>query len=358
MTALRPQRRWVGRVCIAGLVALALLPLTTCRTPRARLPLDPAASAEPHLPRTVRVLLAGLESSERVEVQTSAGPVAFWRQGQRVVRSSGESGPRLWLSAPGPLVLAGRTYLGTLELEPHAKGGLRVFLECDLERYVEGVVAAELPLWSALPAELQAQAIAVRTYTAYTLAQHPEPHPYLWDGVQDQAFRGQFVPGASQGEQRAAVRLSRAVEATRGLVLLQGGRVLDVRYHAACGGLTANRASLFPGTAPSAMVACDPCAQRAAAEAAAPAERRPLTWTAQFAPQDLDRLAREAGVGEHLTLLQVIEQDTGGRWQRVRVQGNKGAVALPLDTVRKTLGYATWKSGRVLALDPANGVPG
>lgn len=351
-SAPRSRRTLALRTALVGLLVASVV--TTCHTPLPRTAAPSVSQPAPWtLPTRVRVLLAGQEGAERLLVRRGQQQVAYWREGSGVAsdREPFASPSQHW-SPIGPFAIDGRTYLGELEIEPHPDGGLRAFVHVDLEVYVEGVVAAELPLWSSLPAELQAQAIAVRTYTVGALRRHPDREPFLWDGVQDQAFHGLYQPGENAGEQRAAVRLSRAIEATRGLVLMQNGELYDARYHAACGGTTVDRSAIFSGTAPSPPVACEPCGQRAAQEAAEGVPpRRPLTWEAQFSAPELNALARELRLGQRLVLIEPMQADRSGRWQQVRVQGDQRAVAMSLHALRRALGFGAWKSGQIVAVE-------
>jgi stage II sporulation protein D len=310
------------------------------------------------------VVLTALENKSHCQVQLAGSnsqgrpPLEFQVRGRQVQSSDGRLAKSLTTEWPAPFEIKGRQYLGNLKVEMHQKGGLRVLVQVDLEHYVEGVVSAELPLWSSLPAELQAQAIAVRTYTVAALArQGSHADGFLWDGVQDQAFHGNYLPGPSSGEQSAAVRLRRAVEATRGQILLEDNRLLDVRYHAACGGRTADRASIFPGTRTSAMVVCDPCVKRAAEEAGVPAKHRPLTWKMHLSKPECLALIDRFGLGTRLLKLSPSKIDASGRWQTVRLVGDRRAADVPLDLMRKQVGYGRLKSGRVLSVEPFSGTP-
>ncbi len=339
--------------------------LGTCVPPRPLRPVaKPTIAAAPHLPRKVWALLSAQENKTSCQVHLvslgaqGASQIEFRIQGRRVLGSDGASGETLSLHPRGPFEIEGRQYLGSLRVEAHRKGGLRVLVQVGLEHYVEGVIAAELPLWSSLPAELQAQAIAVRTYTVAALDRKAGGlDGFLWDGVQDQAFHGNYRPGPSRGEQSAAVRLRRAVEATRGQVLLEQGKLLDVRYHAACGGHTADRSTIFPGTSPSTVVACAPCDQRATTEAGLPADRRPLTWSLHLSKPECLALADRWGLGTRLLKLTPSQLDGAGRWRKVRLHGNRRAADVPLDLLRKQLGYSRLKSGRIIAVEPASGTP-
>ncbi len=354
-------RRFAPWACLLFLAAT----LSPCAPPRSlQRPREPVPKAIPQLPQQVWVLLSSQENKATCQVELGApnreaSKRLVFRSHARIVQcSNGRQGPSLTMPLQSPFVINGRQYLGNLRVENHRKGGLRVLVQVGLEQYVEGVVAAELPLWSSLPAELQAQAIAVRTYTIAALNRQANgPAGFLWDGVQDQAFHGNYRPGASRGEQSAAVRLRLAVEATRGQVLMEKGQLLDVRYHAACGGHTADRSSIFPGTDSSAIVACAPCLKRSKEEAGTPAERRPLTWELRLSLPECLTLADRWGLGSRLLKMAPSRIDEAGRWRTVRLSGNQRAADVPLDLLRKHLGYARLKSGRIISVQPASGAP-
>lgn len=150
-------------------------------------------------------------------------------------------------------------YRGALRL--HKQGRTRVSAEnlLDLESYLRGVIAAEMPAeW---PAEaLAAQAIAARTYAASSillrrpLAQRPQAADVA-DDQSSQVYGG-------RGRECAAV--DAAVQATRGVVLLHEGRVLRAYFHSTCGGRTARAADVLPDAAdipPLAGVDCPYCAR-------------------------------------------------------------------------------------------------
>ncbi|MEZ6005769.1 MAG: SpoIID/LytB domain-containing protein [Planctomycetota bacterium] len=345
-----------------GLVLLAMfsgLLLWTCGTPRStRLPHTPRARTPVELPRTVKVLLGSLEGVPQLVAKSKSENRRFQRQDNLVLCDPGFARPVQFWTPTASFEVDGRHYQGQLEVVCRPEGGLRVYVHVDMERYVAGVVAAEIPLWSAEPAELRALAIAVRTYALRTLTEHPAQEPFLWDGVQDQAFRGDFVPGPSDGEKAAATRLANAVEETAGMVLFAGDNLYDVRYHAACGGVTANRQTVFPHAEASPNVPCAPCAARAQAEltAGVPAERRPILWTSEFSAAQMTELARRYNLGPELLLLQPIGQEPTGRWMRVLLQGARRSVELPLDTLRRDLGYDKLKSGFIKDLVPLSGL--
>lgn len=137
----------------------------------------------------------------------------------------------------------------------HASAGRVDYLP--LEQYVQGVVAAEMPSHFHVEA-LKAQAVAARTYALRRieedarLPQRPEAHVSS-DYQVHQAWtsRDEFVNrwGPVEGLLRWR-RVSEAVAATRGLVLMYDGRLIDALYHASSGGHTEDAARYFQSSVP------------------------------------------------------------------------------------------------------------
>ena len=104
-----------------------------------------------------------------------------------------------------------------------------------LEAYVAAVLPAEIGS-SAPPAALEAQAVAARSYAMARSGRHGEQGADLCDSVHCQVYAGLS---------RATAATRRATEATRGLVLVQHGRVIAAPFHAVCGGRTARPAAVW-----------------------------------------------------------------------------------------------------------------
>lgn len=231
-----------------------------------------------------------------------------------------------------------------LVVAPHPSHGLRAEIWLDLEDYVAGVVAAELVLWNATPALLEAQAIAARSYAVGTLDRRARAdRAFLWDGVEDQAYRGRFVADAATQRRGVDTRLAEAVARTRGQVLTFGERVADVRYHAACGGHTSLAADVFGPGVPggSRTSACPGCR-------VAPGWSRTLSATAlatAAARLGLDRFGRPVPT----------RRDPSGRWLEVEVRGPRGVRPLSANELREALGWSalpsTWITGWTMRAD-------
>jgi stage II sporulation protein D len=203
----------------------------------------------------------------------------------------------------------------------------------------------------------------VRTYALCTLEQRRRTRPaaaFLFDGVEDQAYGGEWAPADSAAARRVAARLRAAIEASRGQVLTLDGQLLDARFHAACGGATATLEDVFPRTTSrSPGRPCAPCAERALAEAraGAPDARRPLGWSWTASSKDLARAALHAGVGGRLLALEPLRVDESGRWREVQLRGPLGVRRMPFEDLRALLGRGALKSGRIARTWPRAGAP-
>jgi stage II sporulation protein D len=304
------------------------------------------------------VVLAAFERKSEIAVEIGPGKrLTLKRSGAMVHASDGRRAPRIIVSptiASLGLGLGERVYPGTLAFEPHANGGLRVTNLAPLEPYVEGVVAAELVLWSALPAELEAQAIMARTVVLATL----EVRPFVWDTTADQAYLGRFLPGNSPGARRVAARLSDSVAITRGIVIARERGTFDARFHAACAGTTAVLRDVFPESADYATgVACATCRERLAFERGlgGPDPERPLGWTFTATAADLARVARALGVGTRVTRLTPHRVDSAGRWIEVRVTGNVKSAVVSYNDFRLRIGATQLRSSLILRTWPKPG---
>jgi stage II sporulation protein D len=105
----------------------------------------------------------------------------------------------------------------------------------ELEAYVAAVLPAEIGSHSPAAA-LEAQAVAARSYALAKTGRHEEEGADLCDGTHCQVF---------QGLSRATGATRSAAAATRGLVLVQGGRVIAAPFNATCGGRTARPADVW-----------------------------------------------------------------------------------------------------------------
>lgn len=151
-----------------------------------------------------------------------------------------------------------------IELTPIDVGGgpqivlyrhdLKQTVTVDLEEYILGVVAAEMPATFHLEA-LRAQAVAARTYALYTL-EHGQPIADAPAAVLSTDFRTAqaWVPKESFWErwedaeaERRWSRIRYAVASTHGQILTYGGVPILAAYHSSSGGHTENSENYWSG---------------------------------------------------------------------------------------------------------------
>ncbi len=129
----------------------------------------------------------------------------------------------------------------TVTVYDHREG---TTLEMDLETYLVGVVAAEMPVSFSMEA-LKAQSVAARTYTVYHMLHggcRSSGADVCTDSSCCQAYcsdeRMRENWGDSYRENRSVIE--QAVEATKGEVMLCDGEPIEALYHSASGGHTEN----------------------------------------------------------------------------------------------------------------------
>lgn len=357
----RKRRRWssacvlflgvIGGACLGGPSWRRPEVLAGDERPSQLAPLEDPWSARGLVP----VRLVAFERAGRVEVDRGRGTtLEVWRSMSGVVRSDARQLLRsveIEPAAGSPGVrIAGRLHPGVVRITPHPERGLRVEALLDLENYVSGVVSAELALWSAPPAQLEAQAVAARSYALARLAERADG-PFVWDGVEDQAYRGQFEPDAASAKRGLEARLESAIERTRGQVLWAGGGVLPARYHARCGGRTSTVEAVFgkpgPGHAPA---ACPTCSADLDPESG-------NSWRFTASRAELDGLARRLGLGSPLIEVRPIGTDRGGRWLSAQITGPQGSKRIDANQLRRELGWDRLRSAWIEGLWPSSGRP-
>jgi SpoIID/LytB domain protein len=195
--------------------------------------------------RTVRVLLA---SGARTVSITCPKPCLVHGSTGRAVLKTGRylAGgllvrrfglPLRFDAGAAPLLLNGRGYRGSLLVRRDANG-LQVIDALPLERYLRGVVPAEMPFrWN--PQALEAQAVAARSYAVAKL--QPSAPFDLYADTRSQMYSGIEAERPST---------NRAVGATSGKVLTWDGRVAVTYYSASSGGRTESNTDAWPGASP------------------------------------------------------------------------------------------------------------
>ena len=164
------------------------------------------------------------DPSGRVRAVAPTGKVTTW---QRSLTAR---------AASGRLTVAGRRYRGSLAVVG-LDSGYAVVNHVGIEDYLRGVVPVEMGSRAANElAALETQAVAARTFAYAKLAGSSQQPFDLRGSTADQAYGGYDAEYALSNN---------AVDATRNLVLLYGGRIANAVYSSTCGGTTARASEVW-----------------------------------------------------------------------------------------------------------------
>jgi len=196
-------------------------------------------SASPAASENIRVAIS--DDQQTVTLKASSGLLLTGTstdgRGKKMVfkPSSVNGKPVRVRSTDGVTQVNGRRYRGWVELRKKKNGLLLVVNDLDLEEYLNGVIASEIPHDWEFEA-LKAQAVAARTYALYQKKTAGNRAYHILSTVSSQVY------GGSSGERTSAVR---AVRDTKGLIITYRGEVIPAFYHSSCGGHTENATELW-----------------------------------------------------------------------------------------------------------------
>ncbi|WP_460818968.1 SpoIID/LytB domain-containing protein [Nocardioides korecus] len=218
-------------------------------------------------------------------------------------------------NGPVTLQVAGttRVYRGALRLSAG-----RTVDVVGIDNYVRGVVPREMPP-SWMPAALQAQAVAARTYAAFDRAAHPNRSWQTCDTTSCQVYGGVAAEDS---------RSDAAVSATAAQVVTYAGGPAFTQFGSSSGGW------LTDGGQPYLVAKADPYDDYAG---------NPVhTWTTTVSRATLQR--RWPAVGT-LQRVVVTQRDGHGQWsgrvEQLVLKGTAGSVTVGGPTFRSTLGLRT-----------------
>lgn len=163
-----------------------------------------------------------------------------------------------------PTLLVRGCTIGDSELKNPRGSVIKVFnhhaqqvQDMDLEEYIKGVVAAEMPASFEMEA-LKAQAVLARTYVlrrvlkGQKLDTHPQAvistdpqNAQAWSSKEDLQEKWGLVNYLFNWN-----KISRAVEATAGQVLTYNNELIEALYHANAGGMTEDAANVWGNSVP------------------------------------------------------------------------------------------------------------
>ncbi len=215
----------------------------------------------------------------------------------------------------------GKNYRGWIELRKKKNGTLLLINELDIEEYLMGVVAEEIPSTWEFEA-LKAQAIASRTYALYQKKRAGNRPYHIRATINNQIYSGR------RGERDSTVR---AVRETEGMVVVYNGEVIPAFYHSSCGGHTEAASELWGLDVPYLKgVDCD-CQEIS----------RYGLWEKRFSISSLSAALGKMGYRlKGISSMAVGTITPAGRVKEVTVRHAGGASSVPAETLRAAIGYA------------------
>lgn len=256
-----------------------------------------------------------------------------------------------------------RQYRGVFEFLPFPRG-ITLVNELDIESYLYSVVPSEV--YPGMPeAALETQAIAARTYTLRNLGR------YRSRGFD---VMGSVLSSAYAGVAREHPRTTRAVDATRGLVLMHGGSLIEALYSSNSGGHTAGPEHVWGGS-PRAYLRPRLDSRDEGAPAFPLGPRALEQWIKQLPAVfggdteygsrsnfrwtrvvDAADVKARAGVGDVLAVI-ARERSVGGHAARVEIIGSQGRTEVRGDSIRSYFGGLRSNLFKVEAVYGESGLP-
>jgi len=247
--------------------------------------------------------------------------------GVRLRSSSGKRlancGRTLRAAGSGKVTIAGYgTYRGALETVPTESqaGSLNVVNALALEQYVKGVMPNEVPpSWPV--EELKAQAVAVRSIA---LTGDVRGNGFdLYSDTRSQVYKGLESEYASTNA---------AVAATRGQVVMYGGKVAQTLYSACSGGHTESAVNVFGSPVPYLVGVPDPF------DSACPLHE----WTLKFSGPEISAKLSSYLKGR-LKKVVVTKRGVSPRIIEAKLYGTGGVSTVTGTDLEVALGgYDTW----------------
>jgi stage II sporulation protein D len=272
----------------------------------------------------IRVAIA--DNRKTVVLKSSVGlvmeGVRSGHVGKKMIFGAGSAGnkPVRVRSDDGSVQVNGRSYRGTVEVRKRRNGSLLVVNDLDIEDYLLGVVAEEMPYdWE--PEALKAQAVVARTFALYQKRSAGKRPYHVLATVNGQVYSGR------RGERPEAVR---AVQETKGLVLTYDGEVVPAFFHSSCGGHTEDASELWGIDAPYLKgVDCD--CQRISKYG---------VWERRIGLSSILSALRRRGY--RLGVISDVKTGSitgAGRVREVEIIHDGGKVSVPAETLRQAVGY-------------------
>lgn len=226
-----------------------------------------------------------------------------------------------------PVVVNGRSFRGAVEIVAKGAGRLTVINDVDVEDYLRGVVASEMP--PSWPAEaLRAQSVVARSYAVANKGRFGK------DGYDICATAACQVYDGVRGEKPST---DQAVKATRGRVLQYKGETVSAVFHSCCGGRTDSAKDVWRSAGVPYL--------RGVRGRWCRGDSPHSQWTGEISDDAMASRLRAAGKGVgRVKDVRVSARTGAGRAYEVRVTGTEGGVTLRANDFRLIVGARELRS--------------
>lgn len=215
-------------------------------------------------------------------------------------------------SMKGDLLVMGTRYTGNIDVWK-GDSGLYIINELPLEDYIKDVVAVEvIPDWDM--EALKAQAVVSRTYALYQKGKNTNPLYHIASSVLHQVYKGN----------NPDVRISYAVEETKGEILIYNNIPIEAFYHSTCGGKTENPEDVFGKSYPYLKSVESSCDLSPYSE-----------WEKTFQISEIERLLKLSRVKE----ISIKSFTSTNRAKQLDIKTLSGTITIRATDLRKALGW-------------------
>jgi len=223
------------------------------------------------------------------------------------------------------IYLGKRLYKGSLQIVRTSKGKLRAINILNLEDYLKGVLFHEVSHRWPMEA-IKAQAIVSRTFALYQAEQNKDKHYYLTSDVSSQVYGGVYAE---------KYRTNKAIQETKGKVLIYRKKILPAFFHATCGGRTEDVSMLWKlNLKPLKGIRCSYCVNSPH-----------FNWKRKVKLTDIkEALVKEGHKVSDLKSISIKGIDRSGRVKDIIIKAKNKTLALSAKDFRRIIGSTLIKS--------------
>lgn len=212
-----------------------------------------------------------------------------------------------------------KRFRGVIDIIRTKEMKLLVVNHLGLEQYLYGVLNHEVPYYWPMEV-LKAQAVAARTFAQHRIKTSGEKDFDVTNDIYSQVY------GGKSNENR---NTTRAVNATKGMVLMQDGEFLPAYYHSICAGHTENAKYVFEIDLKPLRGRRDPYCGGA----------KGMRWKAIFSYKQMEERLNAYGIKVNgMNYIVGGKRDRSGRLETIKIRDKEGVKSIKSYKFRLALG--------------------